>query len=266
MPVKAEVFAAWLQIEKDIAPEQWRSTQEMLDGMFKRIDSFINTGKPISTEKTDFFDEETDGFSDTSQQKDTNDEYNAQLENFYSENWLTNNNGLMKKFEINIYNRFQNTCLNDEERFKLAFYLATSLSLSMEEKARVMKAAEELDEDGSSQLTKEKCLILMDVFVDERERFLNIEKNIYNISKIRIHEKKDELYLIFSVIQLDEVLHWDKWHLKVTEVAHTDLWEEQSEHKFNDYKCKNNSKNTTPVLRGVIPVSSQRDMVNLEAV
>ncbi len=264
LPIRTEVFAASIQLEKKIFPEQWTNMQEMITGMYKRIELFIKNGKPSSRKET--IDKNKNERSSSLNKVAVESEKNVfQLEKFYSDHtWLLENDDLKNRFEKYILNRFKHTELSSDEQFMLAIHLATSMSLSIEDKEKVLKKAEDLDEHGKSELTPEKCTQLLEVFLEERKKFLKLAEEQPNAIRKLYNKTKSELFFILKVIQVEEVITWDKWHLKVTDIAHTDLWKKQS--NLNDYKCKDVLNNTEPVLRGIIPIFTQKDMMNLEPI
>jgi hypothetical protein len=278
IPNKAELFAAWLQLEQDIEPEQWHSIEEASKGMIKRIENVLETGSPFSK------DWKAEALSNVSMLKtsaavDDNiieDTFNTHqmlaihenLDEFYNEEWLLSNAMLSTNYQRYFVDRIAKTPVSKEQQQRLSFFLATSPSLSIQEKIRVLNAADPID--GKS-LSVQQCEQLIEVFVEERIKFEKLHKMHEDDVKKLYKRKLDDFFYLIKVTWINKVSNWHPWFVYISDPAHTDSWlnRDKQQYKIDKwYVSVDNDKpeNIQPVLRCVVPIFTQKDLDDLEPI
>lgn len=276
IPSKEELFAAWLQLEQAIKPEQWQTIEETSKGMLKRIENILLTGEPFSKDwKNQTLDKAQkqllNADNSTAINKDNIEiqqlfSIPENIDAFYKGEWLTSNVILAKNYQKHFVDIIAKTPIAKEGQQWLSLLLATSFSLNAQEKARVLKAANE--ESGKS-LSVFQCEELIKTWEEERKKFKELHKeHPGDIEKLLKKTVIEFLYLI-KVSIINNASNWHSWFLYVSDPAHTDLWlsRDKQEPKINTWYVsidEDTPEDIKPVLRCVVPIYTQRDLNSLE--
>ncbi len=285
-PSRAEVFSAWMQHENKIMPEIWRETSEVLNGIFSRVQRVIKTGCPLINEeirdRKQNMSSESKELSDTINTPISSAESDREeLKSLYSGGWLMKNELLKERFNSFFLKKLKEISISDDEKYILSFGLATTISLSEEERILILKKIEE------NEVTVDQCNELIRILEEEKKKWLELEDNHIKTVLGLLRNSIGVFYRIVKVLDINQLEFYEEWNIKTTDIAHTYQWEnlDQSPHKihqkealiiddtktppilnkrkFHNYSPDNNSS-MEGVLRAVIPIFTKEDLKDIK--
>jgi hypothetical protein len=265
LPSKQEAFAAYIQLEHKIMPENWHDINSLLKGMLKRIEHSVKLGETINipcsgkprTQPLEVNNTE-EGISETL----LNQLGNLDIKSFYSAEWLSNNKYLKDNYKLNFLQCFRELHFVDKHvQNKLSVLLVISLSLDYQEKKRILKLAK------SNSLSQFQCDELIKTFEEEKTKFYGLAKEHPEHIVKRIKKCLSEFFSLINILDVSESI--DPWHIYVSVRAHTDYWLNEMNQEPSIGSILLNHKNvdtSLPALRFVRPIFTKSDMQGLEEI
>jgi hypothetical protein len=163
LPNMHEWYAATWQLGAGNSPEQWHDWSTAREGLRLRLAAAIRAkiaphANCLATQEPPMSDAEK----------------RARIEYHWSASWINDSPTLARRFHEQVINRFERldvTC-SDEQKLAWAHGLATSTSLPVEEKCRIILSLPRLSE--------EQVTGLIGIFEEEKEKFLALEASNYD--------------------------------------------------------------------------------------
>ena len=254
IPTQTELYASYLQIKQNIEPEKWNNQNQTEEGMIKRIKNLIETGKNLKCE-------DTYSLNNYSNYKVYHNLPFDEIEDFFTLEWLKNNDILYQQYEENILSSFNESPISEEQKILLAEILTTSLSLNISEKIRVINAGR------SNSLSTFQCEELIKVFSEEKTKFYELAKEHPDDIKKLLNKQFDEFLTIIHIYRIKKIDNFNLWYC-YTSVGHTDEWLKKEDCNISATAIDLEEKpdDLFPVMRFVKPIFTKSDLDGLQSI